>query len=155
MHEAHGAARLTVAHSSARPSGTKSIARACRPGSALTLLNVVVRQGAAVLQLLSGENETLLVRGDACDGKGAGGQVKDLEPRAPLSGCSRMHWCVHSPSLAFHTAGCPYPPRGRPQPQLTLLVLNLALHIVDSVRGLHLQGDSLAREGLRRKLSVT
>lgn len=33
---------------------------------ALTLLNVVVRQGAAVLQLLSGEDETLLVWGNAC-----------------------------------------------------------------------------------------
>jgi hypothetical protein len=29
------------------------------------LLNVVVRQGAAVLQLLSREDETMLVRGDA------------------------------------------------------------------------------------------
>ena len=37
-------------------------------------------------------------------------------------------------------------------PLLTLLVLNLALHIVDGVRGLHLQRDGLAREGLDEDL---
>jgi len=37
-----------------------------------------------------------------------------------------------------------------PTHSLTLLVLNLALHIVDGVRGLHLQSDGLTREGLRR-----
>lgn len=33
----------------------------------LTLLDVVVSQGPAVLQLLAGENQTLLVRRDACE----------------------------------------------------------------------------------------
>ena len=31
----------------------------------LTLLDVVVREGAAILELLAGEDETLLIRGDA------------------------------------------------------------------------------------------
>ena len=31
------------------------------------LLDVVVREGAAVLELLAREDETLLVRGDACE----------------------------------------------------------------------------------------
>jgi len=31
-----------------------------------------------------------------------------------------------------------------------LLVLDLGLHIVDRVAGLHLEGDSLAREGLNK-----
>ena len=35
----------------------------------LTFLNVVVRQGATVLKLLSGEDQSLLVRGNACKGK--------------------------------------------------------------------------------------
>jgi hypothetical protein len=35
------------------------------------LLDVVVGQGAAVLQLLSGEDEALLVWGDACEKPGA------------------------------------------------------------------------------------
>ncbi|KAG2608127.1 hypothetical protein PVAP13_4NG284976 [Panicum virgatum] len=62
------------------------------------LLDVVVRQGAAVLQLLASKDQTLLVWGDA------------------------------------------------------LLVLNLRLHTVSGVRGLHLQGDGLAGEGLDEDL---
>jgi len=31
------------------------------------LLDVVVREGAAILELLAREDETLLVRGDACE----------------------------------------------------------------------------------------
>jgi len=62
------------------------------------LLDVVVGQGAAVLELLSGEDQALLVGGDA------------------------------------------------------LLVLDLGLDIVDGVGRLHLEGDSLAREGLHEDL---
>jgi hypothetical protein len=62
------------------------------------LLDVVVAQGAAILQLLAGEDETLLVRRDA------------------------------------------------------LLVLDLGLDVVDGVARLHLEGDSLARQGLDENL---
>ncbi len=62
------------------------------------LLDVVVRQGAAVLQLLAGEDEALLIRGDA------------------------------------------------------LLVLDLRLHVLNGVRGLDIEGDGLAREGLHEDL---
>jgi hypothetical protein len=58
------------------------------------LLDVVVAQSPAILELLSGKNKTLLVWWDS------------------------------------------------------LLVLNLALHIVDGVTGLDLEGDGLARQGL-------
>ena len=58
------------------------------------LLNIVIRQRPAILKLLAGEDEALLVRRDA------------------------------------------------------LFVLDLALHIVDRVARLHLEGDGLAREGL-------
>ena len=58
------------------------------------LLNVVVAQRAAVLQLLASEDKTLLVRGDA------------------------------------------------------LLVLNLLLHVLDRVAGLHIERDGLAGQGL-------
>ena len=61
------------------------------------LLDVVISEGAAVLELLAREDETLLVRGDA------------------------------------------------------LLVLDLRLHVVDGVRGLHLQGDGLTRDCAERK----
>lgn len=59
------------------------------PKDSTHLLDVVVGEGAAVLELLAGEDQTLLVWGNA------------------------------------------------------LLVLDLALHIVDGVGGLHLKGDSL------------
>ena len=36
------------------------------------LLDVVVREGAAVLELLAREDKTLLVRGDACERRGMG-----------------------------------------------------------------------------------
>jgi len=65
------------------------------------LLDVVVRQGAAILQLLAGKDETLLVWGDA------------------------------------------------------LLILDLCLHVVNGVRGFHLQGDGLASEGLDKDLHAT
>eukprot|EP00418_Pyrodinium_bahamense_P088966 CAMPEP_0179038816 /NCGR_PEP_ID=MMETSP0796-20121207/14828_1 /TAXON_ID=73915 /ORGANISM="Pyrodinium bahamense, Strain pbaha01" /LENGTH=90 /DNA_ID=CAMNT_0020735145 /DNA_START=292 /DNA_END=562 /DNA_ORIENTATION=- len=62
------------------------------------LLDVIVAEGAAVLQLLSGEDQALLVWRDA------------------------------------------------------LLVLDLSLHIVDGVRGLHVESDGLARQGLHEDL---
>ena len=61
-------------------------------------LNVVVRQSSAVFQLLSGENQTLLIRGNS------------------------------------------------------LLVLDLGLDIVDGVRRLHIESDSLSRQGLYKDL---
>jgi hypothetical protein len=64
------------------------------------LLDVVVRQGAAILKLLASEDETLLVWGNS------------------------------------------------------LLVLDLALHIVDGVRGLDLEGDGLARQGLNEAVAI-
>ena len=65
------------------------------------LLDVVVRKGAAVLELLSSEDETLLVRGN------------------------------------------------------TFLVLDLLLHSLDGIRGLHLEGDGLASQGLHKDLHTT
>jgi hypothetical protein len=38
------------------------------------------------------------------------------------------------------------------QLDLTFLVLNLGFYILDGVRGLHLEGDSFAREGLYKDL---
>ena len=64
------------------------------------LLDVVVGEGAAVLELLAGEDQALLVRGDA------------------------------------------------------LLVLDLGLDVLDGVRGLHIEGDGLTREGLDEDLHL-
>jgi hypothetical protein len=65
------------------------------------LLDVVVGEGAAVFELLAGEDQALLVRGNA------------------------------------------------------LLVLNFRLYVVNRVAGLHLEGDSLAREGLDEAANVS
>ena len=64
------------------------------------LLDVVVGEGPAILELLAGEDEPLLVRGDA------------------------------------------------------LLILDLGLDILDGVRGLNLEGDGLAGEGLHEDLHL-
>ena len=64
------------------------------------LLDVVIGKSAAVLELLAGENQTLLIGGDS------------------------------------------------------FLILDLLLHVVDAVRGLHLEGDSLASQGLDEDLHV-
>lgn len=57
---------------------------ACESCARITLLNVVVRQSAAILKLLAGENETLLVRGDACDTQG-GDEPHILCTRTPTA----------------------------------------------------------------------
>ena len=62
------------------------------------LLNVVVGEGSAVFELLSSEDESLLIRGNS------------------------------------------------------FLVLNLGLHILDSVSGLNLKGDGLSGKGLDKNL---
>ena len=64
------------------------------------LLNVVVSKGASFLELLAGEDEALLVWGNA------------------------------------------------------LLILDLRLHIVDGVGGLHLKGDGLAGQSLHKDLHL-
>ena len=64
------------------------------------LLDVVVRKSAAVLELLAGEDEALLIWGDA------------------------------------------------------LLVLDLGLDVLDGVRGLDVEGDCLAGEGLDENLHL-
>jgi hypothetical protein len=79
------------------------------------LLDVVVGEGAAVLKLLSGEDQTLLVRGNAL-----------LVCRILAEGSGRRARLPHT--------------------------LNLGLDIVDGVRRLHLEGDSLTREGLDEDL---
>ena len=81
------------------------------------LLDVVVAQGAAILELLAGEDQALLVGRDAAS--------IDRQSTFPSP---RRHRC--SP----------------------LLVLDLGLDVVNGVRGLDLEGDGLAGEGLDKDL---
>jgi len=72
------------------------------------LLDVVVRKGTAILELLAGEDETLLVRGN-----------------------SLLVWRMLDGRMSAGDMG--------------RRTLDLGLHIVDGVRRLHLEGDSLTR----------
>jgi len=138
------------------------------------LLDVVVRQGAPVLQLLPSKDETLLVRRDAFlilnlsldilnsvrrlhlqgDGLASKSLHKDLHP------ASQSEDQVQSTLLLDVVVG-----QGAPVFQLlaskdetllvrgnAFLVLNLGLHILDGVRRLHLEGDGLASQSLHKDL---
>ncbi|KAM0910371.1 hypothetical protein ACQ4PT_014204 [Festuca glaucescens] len=141
------------------------------------LLDVIVRQGAAILQLLTSEDETLLVRGDAL-------LVLDLRLHV-VNGVGRLHLQgdglssegldedLHATTEAEHQV------KGRLLLDVVvrqgaailklltsedeallvrrdaLLILDLGLDIVNSVRGLDLKGDSLASEGLHEDLHAT
>ena len=130
------------------------------------LLDVVVGESTAVLELLAGEDETLLVRWDALlvldlgldvvDGVGA----LDFEGDGLAS--QRLHEDLHATAETEHemergllldvvvAEGAPVLEllAGEDQALLVwrdaLLVLDLRLHIVDGVRGLNLEGDGLA-----------
>ena len=138
------------------------------------LLDVVIREGAAVLELLSSEDKTLLVRGDSflvldllLHGLNCVGGL-DLEGDG-LSGQS-LHEDLHSTTetkdqvesrlLLDVVVG-----EGAailellPSEDKTLLVrgnaflvLDLLLHSLDSVGGLDLEGDCLPGEGLHENL---
>ena len=81
------------------------------------LLDVVVTESATILELLSGKDQALLIRGNA-GGKYELEVTKEAQSSSPL------------------------------------LVLDFGLDIVDSVGRLHLEGDSLARQGLDEDLHL-
>ncbi|KAM0910373.1 hypothetical protein ACQ4PT_014204 [Festuca glaucescens] len=141
------------------------------------LLDVVIRQGAAILQLLTSKDQTLLVRGDAL-------LVLDLRLHV-VNGVGRLHLQgdglssegldedLHATTEAEHQV------KGRLLLDVVvrqgaailklltsedeallvrrdaLLILDLGLDVVDGVRRLHLQGDGLAGEGLHEDLHAT
>jgi hypothetical protein len=85
------------------------------------LLDVVVRQGPAVLQLLAGEDQTLLVRGNSLL------VYTFIFVRAKIG---LLYTCV------------------------CMRTLDLGLDIVNGIRRLHLEGDSLPRKGLDEDLHL-
>ena len=138
------------------------------------LLDVVVRKGAAVLELLASEDKTLLVRGNAflvldlllhgldrvrglhLEGDGLSSQSLDedlhttaktkdqVESRLLLDVVVREGTAVLE-LLASEDKTLLV--RGD-----TFLVLDLLLHSLDRVRGLHLEGDGLSSEGFYKDL---
>merc|ERR1719291_573793 len=138
------------------------------------LLDVVVGESAPVLQLLPGEDQPLLIRRnpllvlDLCldvldgvgwlhlegDGLAGEGLDEDLHPAAEsqdeVEGALLLDVVVREGSSVFELLS------GEDQSLLvrrdTFLVLNLCLNILDGVGRLHLEGDSLAGEGLDEDL---
>ncbi|KAM0913281.1 hypothetical protein ACQ4PT_012266 [Festuca glaucescens] len=141
------------------------------------LLDVVIRKGAAILQLLSSEDQTLLVRGDALlvldlrldvvdgvrglhlerDGLAGKGLDEDLHTTAQaehqVEGGLLLDVVVSEGTSVLELLA------SEDEALLVrrdaLLVLDLCLDVVDGVRGLHLEGDGLAGEGLDEDLHTT
>jgi hypothetical protein len=138
------------------------------------LLDVVVRQSAAVLQLLAGENQTLLIGGnallvldlllDVVDG------VRSFHIEGDGLASQGLHENLHAAAQTKHqvesrllldvvvrqSAAVLQLLAGENQPLLiggnALLVLDLLLDVVDGVRSLHIEGDCLASQGLHENL---
>ena len=138
------------------------------------LLNVVVGEGAAILELLSGEDQALLVGRDALlvldlrlhvvdsvgrldlksDRLAREGLDEDLHPSTEtqnqMEGRLLLNVVVRKGAAILKLLS------GKDQALLVgrdaLLVLDLRLHVVDGVRGLDLEGDRLASEGLNENL---
>ena len=134
------------------------------------LLDVVIGEGAAIFKLLSGENETLLVRRDTLlilnlgldvvdrvrgldlesDGLSGQGLDEDLhtttETEDEVESGFLLDVVVGEGTAVLKLLS------GEDQALLvrrdTLLILNLGLDIIDGVGGLNLESDGLSGQGL-------
>mmetsp|Transcript_6014 Transcript_6014/g.13348 ORF Transcript_6014/g.13348 Transcript_6014/m.13348 type:complete len:240 (+) Transcript_6014:69-788(+) len=140
------------------------------------LLDVVVREGAAILELLAGEDETLLVGGDALLvldlGLDSLDRVRGLHLEGDRLASQGLDEDLHSSSEAKHQvesrllldvvvregAAILELLAGEDETLLVggdaLLVLDLGLDSLNGVRGLNLEGDSLSGKGLDEDLHV-
>ena len=138
------------------------------------LLDVVVREGTAVLELLASENETLLVRGNAflvldlllhsldgirglhLEGDGLSSQSLDEDLHTTTKTKDQVESGLLLDIVIRKGATVLELLSGEDKTLLvrgdTFLVLDLLLHSLDRVRGLHLEGDSLSSEGFHKDL---
>ena len=141
------------------------------------LLDVVVRQRAAVLELLAGKDQALLVRRDALlvldlllhvldgvrrldiegDGLAREGLDEDLHTTTKAEHEVQRRFLLDV--VVRQCAAVLQLLAGKDQALLirgdALLVLDLLLHVLDGVRRLDIEGDGLAREGLDEDLHTT
>uniref|UniRef100_K7GJI7 Uncharacterized protein n=1 Tax=Pelodiscus sinensis TaxID=13735 RepID=K7GJI7_PELSI len=138
------------------------------------LLDVVVRQGAAIFQLLASKDQPLLVRGDAFfvldlgfhvlngvtgfnlqgDGLASQGLHKDLhttsQTQHKMEGGLLLDVVVRQGAAIFQLLA------SKDQPLLVrgdaFFVLDLGFHVLNGVTGFNLQGDGLASQGLHKDL---
>jgi len=138
------------------------------------LLNVVIGEGSAIFQLLSSEDEPLLIRGDSLLVLDLGLDVLDGVRGLDLKGDSLpgkgfdedLHSSTETQNKMEGALLLDVVVREGPtvlellasedQPLLVrgdaLLVLDLSLDILDGIRGLDLEGNSLPGEGLDENL---
>merc|ERR1719195_2391643 len=138
------------------------------------LLDVIVREGAPILELLSGENQSLLIRRDSFLVLDLGLHVGDGVRRLHIQGDGFTRQGLHEDLHATTEAEDEMESgllldvvirqgaavlklfSGENQSLLigwdSFLVLDLGLHVGDGVRGLHIQGDGLASQGLHEDL---
>ena len=140
------------------------------------LLDVVISQGPAILELLAGKDEPLLVRGNALlilnlgldivdgvrtlhlegDGLASQGLDKDLhattKAKYEVEGGLLLDVVIRKGPAILKLL------TGKDQPLLvwrdSLFVLDLSLDIVDGVRGFNLKGDGLASESFNKDLHL-
>ncbi|KFO57203.1 hypothetical protein N302_07741, partial [Corvus brachyrhynchos] len=141
------------------------------------LLDIVVREGASIFQLLAGKNEPLLVWGNALlvldlglhilngvtgfhlesDGLASEGFHEDLHPPSQaqhqVQGGFLLDVVIRKSAPIFQLLA------SKDQPLLirrdAFLVLDLGLHILNGVTGLNFQGDGLTSQGLHKDLHPT
>src|SRR5210317_374296 len=141
------------------------------------LLDVVVRESTAILQLLSGKDQTLLIRGDSLlilnlgldivdgvrwlniksDGLTGEGLDKDLhtstKTKDQVKSGLLLDVVVRESTAILQLLS------GKDQTLLirgdSLLILNLGLDIVDGVRWLNIKSDGLTGEGLDKDLHTS
>jgi len=138
------------------------------------LLDVVVAEGAAILKLLSGEDQALLIRGDSLlvlnllldiidrirglDIKGDSLSSEGLDENLHSTSKTKneMEGALLLDVVVAEGAAILKLLSSKDQALLirgnSLLVLNLLLDIIDRVRGLDIKGDSLSSEGLDENL---
>ena len=138
------------------------------------LLDVVVRKGAAILKLLSGEDQALLVGRDAFLVLNLGLDVLDRVGRLDIEGnglaSEGLHEDLHSSAKTKHEmesgllldvvirkgAAVLELFAGEDEPLLvgrdSLLVLDLGFDVLDRVRGLDVEGNGFSREGFDEDL---
>ena len=137
-------------------------------------LDVVIRKSAAIFQLFARKDEPLLVRGDAFlildlglhvldgvtglhlqgDGLAGQGLHEDLhttpQTEDQVQGRLLLDVVIRKSAAIFQLFA------RKDEPLLVrgdaFLILDLGLHILDGVTGLHLQGDGLAGQGLHEDL---
>ena len=141
------------------------------------LLDVVVREGSAILELLSSENESLLVWGNTLlvldlgldildgvsrldvEGDGLTGEGLDEDLHTTSKSEDEMESGLLLDVVVGESSAILKLLSGKDESLLvwgnTLFVLDLGLNVLDGVGGLNIKGDGLASQGLYEDLHTT